>query len=463
MPERGAVKSLWRIAVPVICVALICGAAVSWHFAKTRTIERRLVEDAKACRLRAEQGDANAQYDLARLYYQGKGVPQDYAEAARWYRKAADQGNAKAQYGVGFMYDSGKGVPQDYSEAVGWYRKAADQGNAKAQYGLALMYHEGKGVPRDYAKAVDWCRKAADQGYAKAQYALGYTYFEGKEVPQDHSEAVRWYRKAADQGYAEAQSDLGYMYSQGEGVPQDYNEAVGWYRKAADQGHASAQSALGYAYSEGKGVPRDYAQSARWYRKAAKQGDDYARCALGAMKIRLTAGGKIVLSVAFLGSVLFLISSRGNIRNREQRRVTLAGVLVMLWVGLDVWGHYYFSILLTLSAVNVFFFGKGLLCGIGVVMLLSTVQPLRRAKSALIICGTLFIGFNVYATTHYDLRHFAACPRAFYSVNALLIGMAATLAILLWFAREETKESQNGNDGIAPGTVARNGTEPLRM
>jgi TPR repeat protein len=148
-------KSRWRIAVPVGCVALICGAALTWHFVKARATERKLAADAKACRVRAEQGDSNAQYDLARLYYQGKGVPQDYAKAAGWYRKAADQG-----------------VPQDYTEAVGWDRKAADQGYARAQSALGYAYSEGKGVPQDYAQSAPWYRKAAKQGDEYAQRAL---------------------------------------------------------------------------------------------------------------------------------------------------------------------------------------------------------------------------------------------------------------------------------------------------
>jgi len=37
----------------------------------------------------AELGEAEAQYKLGALYYQGIGVPQDDAEAVRWYRFAA--------------------------------------------------------------------------------------------------------------------------------------------------------------------------------------------------------------------------------------------------------------------------------------------------------------------------------------------------------------------------------------
>ena len=101
-------------------------------------------------------------------------------------------------------------------------------------------------------------------------------------------------------------------------------------------------------------------------------GDEYARRALGSMKIRFTAPSKVVLSVTFLGSILLLISPWENIRNRQRRRAALAGLLGLLWVGLDVYAHSYFGILLSLSAVNAFYFGKGLLSGIFVAMLVST-------------------------------------------------------------------------------------------
>ena len=88
-------------------------------------------------------------------------MPQDYAAAVSWYRKAADQGNADAQYNLGVMYDQGQGVPQDYAAAVSWFRKAADQGYAHAQFNLGLMYDEGQGVPQDYAQAHMWFNLAA--------------------------------------------------------------------------------------------------------------------------------------------------------------------------------------------------------------------------------------------------------------------------------------------------------------
>ena len=176
---------------------------------QTKSTERKkLVEAASLVRARAEKGDVKAQFDLASMYYYGKGMPQNYAEALRWSRKAADQGHAQAQGALGSMYYDGKGVPQDYAEAARWYRKAAEQGDALAQLNLGFMYHQGKGVPQDYTEAILWYRKAAYQGNAEAEYNLGYMYYYGQGLPQDYTDARRWYRKAADHGYPEAQRAL---------------------------------------------------------------------------------------------------------------------------------------------------------------------------------------------------------------------------------------------------------------
>ena len=52
----------------------------------------------------------------------------------------AEQGNAQAQYNLGFLYEYGFGLPEgvvkDQKEAVKWHRLAAEQGNKHAQYHL---------------------------------------------------------------------------------------------------------------------------------------------------------------------------------------------------------------------------------------------------------------------------------------------------------------------------------------
>ncbi len=57
-----------------------------------------------------------------------EGVAEEIDDAAALLRAAAEQGNAEAQYNLGLMYLEGLGVKQDNAEAYAWIRTAAAQG-----------------------------------------------------------------------------------------------------------------------------------------------------------------------------------------------------------------------------------------------------------------------------------------------------------------------------------------------
>ena len=97
----------------------------------------------------------------------------NFTRAAELLQQLAQQGDAEAQYQLAALYRSGRGVPQNHAQAADWYRKAAQQGYVKAQYNLAVMHENGWGVDKDSALAQDWYRKAAGQGHAMAQAKLG--------------------------------------------------------------------------------------------------------------------------------------------------------------------------------------------------------------------------------------------------------------------------------------------------
>jgi TPR repeat protein len=52
------------------------------------------------------------------LYAESQGIRRDQVAGARWYRKAADQGRANAQFNLALLYQNGKGVPRDYGAAA---------------------------------------------------------------------------------------------------------------------------------------------------------------------------------------------------------------------------------------------------------------------------------------------------------------------------------------------------------
>ena len=81
---------------------------------------------------------------------------EDYVSASRVFIPLAERGDPAAQSYLGFMFETGRGVPQNYTEAAMWYRRAAEQGDSLAQYSLGLLYDRGFGVPRDIVEASKW-------------------------------------------------------------------------------------------------------------------------------------------------------------------------------------------------------------------------------------------------------------------------------------------------------------------
>ncbi len=125
--------------------------------ARERQLEQQLLEHA-------EQGDAQAQYEVGRRFWNGDGVDQDHKQAADWFDRAARQGLAAAQCALGLCYERGDGVEQDMWQAAAWYQWAAQQDDVEAQLRLSECYEKGRGVPKDKEKAAEWLYKAAQHG-----------------------------------------------------------------------------------------------------------------------------------------------------------------------------------------------------------------------------------------------------------------------------------------------------------
>ena len=229
----------------------------------------------------AEQGHAEAQFQLGLCYKKGVGASQDDARAVRWFAKAAANGHAEAQYHLGLCCETGTGTDKDAAKAVHCFTKAAEQGHAAAQFCLGQCCRKGSGTKKDPVKAVYWYEKAAEQGYEKAQCNLAFCYETGLGTGQNPVNALHWYTKAAEQGDAFAQYTVGKYFAHGTGVSKDAVKAVFWYTKAAEQGNAMAQYAIGKHYADGTGVSKDTVKAVYWFTRAAEQGQASAQYKLG--------------------------------------------------------------------------------------------------------------------------------------------------------------------------------------
>lgn len=252
----------------------------------------------------AQAGNADAQLYLGELYDRGRSID----ESVQWYRTAAEQGDAEGQHRLSRIYSSnyvdreGRRKWTNYAEAVRWCRAAAEQGHPDAQMDLGRYYREGQGVAKDREEANRWYQIAhkntegitlliepqcatvagvakftavytacnqgdkegvfqqltilAKQGNAQAQDWLGYLYYQGLAGIQKRKiyiagtnhgyfqRAAQLVRTAAEQGYAPAQYNLGIIYEHGMGIAANITEAVRWYKAASRQGIAQAKDAL---------------------------------------------------------------------------------------------------------------------------------------------------------------------------------------------------------------------------
>lgn len=127
------------------------------------------------------------------LYRQG-----NFEEAAIAYLISANEGNAEAQFDIAYAYFNGEGIERDYASAAMWFKRSARQNYAKAQYNLAYCYMNGRGVPRDYDKAFDLLHQSATNNYKRAQLTLADCYANGILVEQNEKESQKWMAMAAN-------------------------------------------------------------------------------------------------------------------------------------------------------------------------------------------------------------------------------------------------------------------------
>ncbi len=254
---------LLRIALLALVVGVFAANASSQltdefpSFDETRTL--------------AEQGDVDAQFDLALRYDDPITAPTSRVAALKWYRIAAGNGVAQAQFNLGVMYANGEGVTENDAEAAEWYRLAARQGLALAQLNLAVMYANGEGVAEDAAEAMRWYLPAMEQSHADAKLSLSAKYVTGDGVPEVLEAPLKRYLVANGKVPVLPNFHQGKRGTGTEGKPEDNVKAVRLYRLAAEHGDERAQWNLGMSYLKGEGIPRNKMLGLMWFNLAKAQ------------------------------------------------------------------------------------------------------------------------------------------------------------------------------------------------
>lgn len=134
-------KNMVRCEVKKIAYLLLCTAALG------------------ICAHGDAQVDLKAAQRAVRLH--------DYNKAFSLYLQAARADDAEAQYQLANLYDQGKGVGRSESLATEWLQKSAAQQHPAAQYSLAMKLLE-----RDSSQAMSLLNSSAQQQYAPASIYL---------------------------------------------------------------------------------------------------------------------------------------------------------------------------------------------------------------------------------------------------------------------------------------------------
>jgi uncharacterized protein len=117
------------------------------------------VTDTKKIIALAESGSPAAQYQIGLMLQQGKGgVTQDPKKAAAWFRRAAEQGNRQAQYDLAVMLLQDRTLPGGYTAAYFWLcvlGRGGDEEVVSLRDQLAQMLPPEQAAPLQ-RKAENW-------------------------------------------------------------------------------------------------------------------------------------------------------------------------------------------------------------------------------------------------------------------------------------------------------------------
>lgn len=334
--------SSWR-AVPVTILYILtlstAGAQVTSGAALYR--DGQLDAAFRALQPEAARGDAQAQFLLGELHYNGFATPRNRPEALRWYRLAAAQGYAPAQLMVAEMLlDEGRS-PAEWREGEAALRGAAEQelrvpegAPADARRSLTALLL-GEFLPearmRHPAQAAALLARWADGGDAISAQKLADLYETGvddpdpaRRLPADRERFLFWTNRAATMPQDGPTTQGPRLTAEAARLEQagDLNEAIKVYWEAADLGHVPAMVRLAevlLATPDRKGPGRG------WLERAAELDAAKANLLLGQL---LLGEGDAVRAAHH-----FEVATRGQDRSEDTRQAAALALARLLAAG----------------------------------------------------------------------------------------------------------------------------------
>lgn len=120
------------------------------------------------------------QYRIGKMFALGYGAEQDYTKAFKWFKISADQDNAYACYETAKMLRDGIGVEKNSEQAENYFRNAYngfskianDNPDDKILYRLGMMTFSGTGCDANRDLGIEYIKHSAELGNEYAQAFL---------------------------------------------------------------------------------------------------------------------------------------------------------------------------------------------------------------------------------------------------------------------------------------------------
>jgi hypothetical protein len=149
---------------------------------------------------KAMKNEAEACWEISRLYQAGYFAPCAMHDAYDWIEKAADAGNVEAMTTIGFRYAQGDLQSTKVAKGIQLLEKAAKLGDVNAMTELGRWYDERHFWDDTFpAKAIYWSVEAANHGSLPSMQQLSEMYAEGRHIKKNTEKSRSWRRKMQKQ------------------------------------------------------------------------------------------------------------------------------------------------------------------------------------------------------------------------------------------------------------------------
>ena len=146
---------------------------------------------------------ASAMHDLGALYYDGRGVNQDFTKAVHYYEMALEHGSHEVLENLGYCYYYGRLGYPDYEKAFHCFARLAFEGDVNALYKIGDMYRNGYYVKKDldeafriYSHCEDFIGHDAKYAAGPVYLRLGKAYLYGEGTEKDLQVALKCFQRA---------------------------------------------------------------------------------------------------------------------------------------------------------------------------------------------------------------------------------------------------------------------------